>query len=250
MADLNFLNAGEPAPEVVPAIDPAPEPVVAPLADTVAEPVTPEQQPAPVAEKPTVPEGYIPLAAVLDTRDQLKAEKEARRRLEEQLQQYQQPAPSPDDEGYVDWQAQQTQNAILSTRLDISEDMAREKFGDTTVDQAKDWAVKRFAESPAFQQEVLSQRNPYGYAVAQYQKQQSFEKLGNDGSEIEAFLAWKAAQGATTTQPAVADPAAATPEQPAMPPRSIASAPSAGGGVAHVPQGPGIAYAGLFGQGN
>lgn len=252
MDTLDFLNPAEAGPEDVPGAVEAPAntaPVETPP-EVVNEPApAPIPSPEPAA-KPAIPEGYVPLAAVLDTRDQLKAERDRTKALEDQLRQFQQPAPSPDDEGYVDLRLDQTQQAVLSAKLDMSEEMTREKFGNETVDAVRDWAVKRFAEDPSFHQQVLSQRNPYGFAVAQYQRTQALDKLGAtvDPSKIEAFLAWQAAQ-TPDTQSAAAPVAAATPqEQAPIPVRSIASAPSAGGGAAHVPAGPGVAYAGLFGQ--
>lgn len=252
MDKLDFLNAGEPAPIDVPA-----EPVSEPVAVTEPAP-TPEPEPQAVATpepapepKPTVPEGYIPLAAVMDDRDKRKEAERRAKELEEKLQQYQQQSQAPDrdldPEGYQAFQAQQTQNAILSTRLDISEEMAREKHGNEVVDAAKEWALNRFNENPAFQAEVLAQRNPYGYAVQAYQRHQAMNKLG-DVSEVEAFLAWKAAQANAGTQPLAPAPAAAPViEQPAIPTRSIASATNAGGGVSHTPSGPGTAFGSAFG---
>lgn len=257
MDTLDFLNAGQPAPEDAPVTEApaadAPNDAVA-TPEVVDAPVVPDQQQvAPqVAEKPSIPDGYIPIGVMLDTRDQLKAERDRAKALEEQLRQFQQPAPTPDDEQYADFRFSQTEQAVLSTKLDISEEMTREKFGDETVDAVKDWAVKRFAEDPSFHQQVLSQRNPYGFAVAQYQRSQALDKLGAaaDPSKIEAFLAWQAAQQAGTQPVATAPAAAAIPQEtPAIPPRSIASAPGAGGGAAHVPTGPGEGYAAVFGQG-
>lgn len=222
----------------------ADEPVaVGPVVETVEVPVIAEVPAEIVPEKTVAPEGYVPLATVLDTRDKLKEERQARQKLEEQLRVYQAPPPSPDDPDYVSHQLQQTQMAVASARLDMSEDNARDKFGDETVDAAKEWALQRFSENPAFQAEVLGQRNPYGYAVQQFQRQQALGKLG-DPSEVEGYLAWKAAQAGQAAAPA------AVPETPAIPSRSLASAPGAGGGVDHAPTGPGVGYAALFGSKN
>ena len=252
--DLEFLDGADaPEPKVVPEA-PAAAPAEAPAEETAEQKETrqrdehgrfkakeevplaptPEAQPE-VLATPTpqaAPEGYVPLAALLETRDKLKA-------LEAQMPKPQAtptpsigPAPDmfDDPDGYQSWQQQQIVNATLN----LSEEMTRDKFGDDLVDAAKAWATQEMQTRPGFAQEVLSQRNPYGYAVKQYQKQQSLTQLGDDPKEIEAFLAWKQAQSA---QPGAPVP---TP-QPERPPQSIASAPSAGG-MQHQAVGPGVAF--------
>lgn len=242
---LEFLDAPQGASEDVrpePVVDPAPEAVSAP------EPVA-ETPPAPAAEpevKPVVPEGYVPLAVVLDTRDKLR---DAEARLATFTQQQAAPkAPDPDEDpvAFQGFQIEQAHNAVLNARLDMSEDLAREKHGEATVDAARDWALQQFQQKPSYRDEVLSQRNPWGYVVKEFERTQALSKLG-DTSEVDAFLAWKAAQGqvSATTTP-IAAPAADPP--PVIPSRSLASAPSAGGGAAHTPSGPGLGYATLFGS--
>lgn len=204
--------------------------------EEAAAPVAPT--PAPVPETiaaPTpasTPEGYVPLAALL-------AERDKRTALEAQMPKPQ-AAPSPsigpapdmfeDPEGYRAWNQQQ----IANVQLNISEEMTRDKFGDELVDAAKAWATEQFQSRPGFAQEVLSQRNPYGYAVKAYQKAQSLSQLGDDPEEIKAFLAWKQAQSAQPAAPVAQPP-------PERPPQSIAAAPSAGG-LQHTAVGPGVAF--------
>ncbi len=194
------------APE---AVEPAP----------VAEPVA--EEPAalpPVAPEPAKPEpGFVPLAALLDERDRKK-------QLEAELARYQaQQAPAEpldvyDPEQMAAWQQQQ----VISAKLDVSEDVTRDKFGDELVDKARDWALQRFAANPAYQAEVLSQRNPWKYVVEQFQRDQIAQQVSV--SDFEQFKAWQAAQAAAAQQPQAA-PAAPTFVQP---PVSLASAPSAG----------------------
>jgi hypothetical protein len=252
MGNLDFLNAPEGASDDVHVEDvaPAPEPQPEPQAEAPAPEPAPEPAPAPapVAEaKPDVPQGHVPLSAMLD-------EREKRKELERQLQEFQRqqqapkaPDPDEDPEGFNQFQISQAQLAVTSARLDMSEELAREKHGNEIVDSARDWALAKFQQNPAFQNEVLSQRNPWGYAVQQYQRDQALGKLG-DASEVDAFLAWKAAQSASpTTQPAA--PAADPSPAPSMPTRSLASAPSAGGPSSPAEAaGPGAAYGSIFGQ--
>jgi hypothetical protein len=250
MDKLEFLDGAEAPNEEVVSAEAAP-------AETVAEekperprgpdgkfapkekaeaPVSPAPEPAPTAEPPQE-QPMVPLAALHETRDKV-------RDLEARLaaMQPKQPAPQPalgpapdmfeDPDAYQAWQQQQIVNATLN----LSEEITREKYGDELVDAAKTWATEQFQTRPGFAQEVLSQRNPYGYAVKQYQKQQSLSQLGDDPTEIQAYLAWKQAQQA---QPVAASAAATPPPQ--RPPQSIASAPSAGGLQAQA-VGPGVAF--------
>lgn len=189
----------EPEAETPEAVEPAP--VVPP----VAEPAKPEP-------------GFVPLAAVLDERDRRKQlEAELARRDAERA------PPEPLDVYDPEQMAAFQQQQVINTKLDISEDMTRDKFGDELVDQARDWALQRFSANPAYQAEVLRQRNPWKYVVEQYQRDQIASQVSMD--DFQQFQAWKAAQGQLAQQTA-APLAADTPS--VQPPRSLASAPSAG----------------------
>lgn len=258
MDKLEFLDGAEApneevqpeakAPEAAPAepaTEAAPERARGPHGRFVAK-----EAPAPVAATPeapaasTVPEPapeqpMVPLAALHETRDKVRDLEAQLAALKPKAQPQPQVPQAPPDvfedpDGFSQWQQQQ----IANVRLNISEEMARDKFGDELVDAARDWATAQFQANPAFAQEVLSQRHPYAYAVKVYQKQQSLSQLGDDPTEIQAFLAWKQAQSA---QPA----AQAAQPQPA-PPKSIAAAPSAGG-VQHTAVGPGVAFDNMIG---
>ncbi|MCA0358726.1 MAG: hypothetical protein LCH78_18080 [Proteobacteria bacterium] len=194
-----------------------------------------QPQAQPVAEQPALepakPEAQtVPLNVVKELRAEIRALK-------------QQPQPQPQDYYPEELTPEEhVERATLNTRLDISEDMARDKFGDEIVDQARDWALEKFQNNPAYKTEVLSQRNPYRYIVEAYKADQRAARL-NDlaDDDIEAFLAWKSGQQA----PQQAAPAA--PPQQSAPPRSLASAPAAGGGKpGEQPVGPGVAFDALF----
>lgn len=188
--------------------------------------------PAPVAEAPKAPEpGHVPMAALLDERDKRKALEDRLKALESAQPAANAPELDPD-----------TQNALLQTRLNISEEMARDKFGDELVNKARDWIVQRFAENPAFQQEVLGKPNPYKFTVQEYQRHERLSAVSDD-SEWTAFQTWKAA-GGTSAAPPAPQAAAAAPvaAAPPTPPASIAAAPNAGGNVNTAPVGPGVAF--------
>ncbi len=174
--------------------------------------------------------GYIPIAALLDTRDKLKAAEARANQLEQEQAQYrasqQQPQAMPDmfddEAGYQRFIANQIHQVSLNTRLDLSEDMARGKYDDATVDQARDWVLSQNQSNPGFVQQVLSSRNPYEFAVKEHRRVQALDKL-SDPADLDQFLAWRAAQQQPAVDPAIPNQGSA------IPPRSLASAPSAGG---------------------
>lgn len=202
------------------------EPVVEAPAEPVAEPVAVEPAPEPAKPEP----GFVPFAAVLDERDKRKERDAENERLKEQLKQYQQaPAQAPpapdmfeDPDGYRAHQVGEAHRLALNVKLDLSEDMARGVHGDELVDKARDWAVQKFQQSPGYQAEVFNQRNPYNYVVAQYQRDQIASTVTPD--EFTQFMAWKQAQAGLTPAPTPTD----NPSPAKYPPRSLASAPSAG----------------------
>lgn len=239
MDKLDFLD-GSPEPIEEPRVEEvqAPEPVI----ETPVEPVAAEPHPFVAPVVPPVHEpGFVPIAAIMDERDKRKAVEEQLRALLAQQQPQQVPDPIEDPEGAFAHQQALTQQAVLNSKLDISEDLARDKHGEETVDAAKNWALQKFSQSPAYQAEVLRQRNPYAFVVKEYQKEQTLQKLGTP-DDIDGYLAWKAAQ--TQIQQQAAE---AVTSQPTVPTRSIASATSAGG-AQHIATGPGVAFGDTFGN--
>lgn len=201
----------------------AAEGVQAPVAEQ--EPVAVEQPAEPVAQEPAPPEPkpepqHVPITALLDERDKRKAmeaELERLRAAQAPQPEFTIPDMFEDPDGYSNYQQQVAQQATLNAKLDISEEMARDKFGDEEVETAKNWALQQFAARPGFQQEVLRQRNPYRFVVEQYKREQIATQVTPD--DFAQYQAWKAAQSQLQ--------APATPA-PVAPPRSLATAPSAG----------------------
>lgn len=220
-------DEAEPGAQQQPEAEPKPEP--APAAPE------PEALPAPVEPEARPEEKHVPLVAMLDERDKRKAlEAEIARR--DALAAQQQPQALPDmfedPDGFRAHQESLVYQQALGTKLDISEEMARDKFGDELVDKARDWALGMFQNRPGYQQEVFQQRNPYRYVVEQYQRDQMASQVTPD--DFAQFQAWKAAQTALQA-PQPATPAPAIPPR-TVPPRSLASAPSAGGVMTEVAQ--------------
>jgi hypothetical protein len=240
MDKLDFLDGVSPIEEALP-VEATPEPVAEAIAP---EPVTSEPTPTPVAAPvaPTPPEpGHVPIGALMDERDRRKAAEERVAQFERQQQPTRIPDPLTDPEGALNHTAAAFQSQLIDTKLNLSEVAARRFYGAEAVDAAKDWALQKFSQSPAYQNEVLSQPDPYDFAVQQYKKDQISSSVTED--DYKAFQSWKSAQAILAgTSPA----ASAAPQITATsPPRSIASEPS-GGGVTHVPLDDAAGYNALF----
>ncbi len=227
MAEPDFLNEGFPSDEPVAPIAAAPEPVSAPV--EAPTPKAPVEAPVaiPVASEAPKPDpGFIPLSALMDERDKRKS-------LEARLAQFEQAREAPkvpdvlsDPEGFQAHTVAQFQAQLVDTKLNISEAAARRHYGADKVEAAKQWALTQFEKKPSFQQEVISQADPYDYAIQQFERDSIASTVTAD--DFEQFKAWKAAQAQLSSVPASAA------SQSTDPVRSIASQPS-GGGVGHTP---------------
>ncbi len=185
--------------------------------ETQPEPVIVEPEP----EQPKPEAQHVPITALLDERDKRRTLEQELERLRASQQPTQQPsAPDmfDDPEGYASYQSAMTEQTAINTKLDISEEMARDKFGDEEVEAAKNWALSQFQSRPDFQRQVLTQRHPYKFAVEAYRREQMVSQVTPD--DFAQFKAWQAAQSQIQAQ---------TKPAPQAPPRSLASAPSAGG---------------------
>lgn len=217
MDNLDFLDSASAEDVATPA-----EPVEAPTVQQEAAPHSVEQpEGGPIRDDQgrfAPKQTQVPLSA-------LEQERTRRQAAEEQLRQYSAQREVPDvftdPEAFAAFQQEQAANIALTVKLDISEDMARSKHGEGVVDQARDWALAKYATNPAFRQEVLSHRNPYEYVVSSFKREQLFAEVTPE--DLEQFRAWKAKANPLNQQQAQAAP------QPVAPPRSIASVPNAGG---------------------
>jgi hypothetical protein len=179
----------------------------------------------------------VPLKALHETRDEVKALKQqlaAIAQPQAQPQPFQAPDVFENPEGYTAYIQTQIAQTALNDRLNVSEEMVRQSAGDEAVNAAQDWGRQMLTHNPMFAQIFYAQRNPYGFLVKEHQRFNAISQL-DDPKQLQDFLAWKATQGGQS-QPGQQ----ATSQQPA-PPRSIASATSAGG-VGHQAMGPGVAF--------
>jgi hypothetical protein len=196
-------------PKEAGAETPAPQPQTpAPTSEAV--------QPATVAEHAKPPEGFVPIGVVQELRKELQT-------FKQQAAQPPPPMPDPyeDFEAYQGWQEAQ----LTAERADWSRQLAEARHGADTVEQARAWAFERAEADPIFRQQSAMQRDPYGFAIEAWKRDQVLTRLSDPGL-IDRFLAFAGGQAAPTLQNPAA-PVAAIP-QPPTPPRSLASVPSAG----------------------
>lgn len=230
MDDDDFLAAVEADNANVRVEEPKEEP--APLELTEEAPEEPVQaetpvEPAPEPDAKPEPQS-VPITAMLDERDKRKA-------LEQELaqlrasQQQQQPQAVPDvfedPDGFAAYQDQKVQQALYQQNLRWSERTATIEHGAETVNQAKEWAVARCDADPYFNAKVAASPDPIGFAVSEWKREQIASQVTPE--DLTQFQAWKAAQA--QLQASAAPQGAAEPITPRTPPpRSLASAPSAG----------------------
>jgi hypothetical protein len=102
--------------------------------------------------------------------------------------------------------------------------------------------VRRCDEDPHFNQQMRAAEDPYEAAYQAYHREQILQTVKPD--DLAAFKAWQASAARVAEAGAVRG-SPHMPSPPATPvPRTLATAPGNGGaGVAHVPVGPGQAFA-------
>lgn len=197
------------------------EPVVETPAEPVAEPVVVETPAEPAKPEP----GFVPFAAVLDERDK---RKELQAEIERMRQA--QPAPTPqaipdmfeDPEGYTSALATTFEQKLYQQQLNMSDRFAQNQYGEELTTAAKQWAFEKCNTDPYFNAKVRESGDPVGYAVKEYQRDQIVSTVTPD--DFKQFTAWKQAQAGLTPAPTAQE----TPSPAKPPPRSLASAPSAG----------------------
>lgn len=238
--DLDFLDGQEPAETAAPVAEQPEAPPEAVLdgpqrgpdgkfvAKAPEEPQAPATPPeaAPAAQAPAEPvappPGYVPVSALQEIRKEMQALRQAQQAP---------PAPAPDPledpEGYDAHQEGQR----IALNAQWSHKLALATHGEEAVTKAQEWAATRFEQDPVFRQRSLAHPDPFGFAIAEHQREQALE-LFTDSKLLNDFRAWQAGQ-ARPAQPATAPPA---PPTPVAAPTSIIGQPSAGG-IGQVPLG-------------
>lgn len=255
MSNLDFLEGETPNESATPVeqvaetpTEPTPGPVRGPdgkfaKAETPVD-VTPAPEPAappPPTPEPRAEPGHIPITALLEERDKRKALEARIAAFEAQQQQPQPPDRYEDPDGYEAWREQQIESRLYSQRLTFSRQIAELRHTPELVAQAHEWAYAKAEADPLFNAKAQQAPDPYEFAVTEFKRDQVLSRF--EPSDYDQYLAWKASQGA----PQAPQAALAAPPQSPIPPRSLASAPAAGGlKPGEQPVGPGVAFDAVF----
>lgn len=238
MADLANSELNE-FFEQAPNAEPAPEPVEPPAPEPELQPEPePAPEPEPEPEQPRGDDGrFVPVKAVQEEREKRRALEDRIRELEgRQTQQPQTPIdPYDDPEGFRAQLIAENQVALATTKLELSDSMARQVHGSEKVDAAVAWALERAQADPAFGPRYMAQPNPIDFIVRQHDEATEIDRYRADPVAFARSVLERHNQAAPTQAAPVlpASPVAA----PAQPPKSIASAPSTQGGIGDVPLG-------------
>ena len=244
----SFLSAQEPAPADTPT-PPAPEP------QTPAEPAKPGEPPAKPGEavaKPGEPvdepdddepprearpgEVAVPRHAYEAERNRrqnwveraARAEAQAeelRKQMEALAKQQQAPPPQQQQQPgqqfqFTPWEvdpARRYQEELVNEKFERSELMMRSKHGDEIVDQLINDFAQLTAQNPTLRMQLFAQRDPFGWAHKEVERQRLLREMDGDPTAYRAKLRaeWEAEQQ-TKAPPQVQLPQNTPP--PAMPP--------------------------------
>jgi hypothetical protein len=166
------------------------EPEVEAQADIeVADPETPVE----TTDEPTVGEEgeknhSVPLATFLDMRDknkEAKAELDAMRARLADLENSKQtisasPDPLLDPRAYTEHLENTIKDRIFNERLLTSYTIAQRNHSKEDVDAAKDWAIQRSQNDPAFDQAIQTQIDPVEWVLQQHKAVKAIEEYTRD----------------------------------------------------------------------
>jgi hypothetical protein len=235
---LNFLDAEEPAAA-------APEPS-APVIEA-EKPAAPEPEPQGDGRARDPETGrFVPISALLDERDKRQAETRKREDLEAQLQRYQQPQQPEyvptDPSGIIQYALAEQQRVAFNERLNTSELMARQAFGEDVVTEAQKAFLSAVGQNPMLQQQLQGQIHPYDFVVKWHKQHKLMSEIGQDPEAWRKSEAEKIrAQVLAELQGQGVSPARSSQQ----PPPSVVGRPAAAR-AGTVPIGPGNAFDNLF----
>jgi hypothetical protein len=193
---------------------------------------------------------FIPVSALTGLRKDLetKFEREARE-LREEIARLKGAQQQPQGEQRQFTPEQEREFQAQSERLDMYEELARDRFGDEVIDEAQKWFQGLAASDPVRVNAIQSARNPYKALIEHFKSDLEREELeelrsqGFDASDPDGWVLQRAQQ-------IMAERRSAASQQPtsqtAPPPRSLVGAPSSGGGAGTVRSGPGTAFDDVF----
>lgn len=252
--DEMFADSAATTPQPEPQITPEPvqpEPVPAPTPEKTGQPraadgtFAPNEPVQPAAPAQSSDPGKQPISQAefkgyLEERDKRQKAEARAAAAEAQLQAARDSQTPSDPDPEV---AKRIQGARLDAIFSTSEKWAKKEHGEDLVTSAMAWAMERSQQNPAFAAEYLRQEHPVEWAVKQQKRDTILNQIGDDPdafirAKIAEMNAASAASPQTQAQPSqAASPqlAAPSPPQVQQPPRSIATATAAGGGVNVVP---------------
>lgn len=173
MSDLEQIVDGVEPEQETPEAEVAQEPeqVAEPEAEPKAETVEPEQK----------PEQTVPLAALLEVRQELQA-------LKSLAAPKPTPVPAPDvfedPQGYSKHMQTELRNATTQTKLEMSRFIAEREFGSDQVDSMMEY----FNQHPEQSQAFLSAPSPFHAAMEHYNSQRVAQEIGNDPAKYREGL--------------------------------------------------------------
>ena len=168
MSDLEQIVDG-----VEPEETTAAEPVVEETTDETPEVVAEPEESEPVVEPEVKPEATVPLAALLEVRQELQ-------QLKSLATPKPQPVPAPDvfedPQGYQKHMQTELRNATTQAKLEMSRFMAEEKFGKEQVDAMVEYYNQHPEKTAAF----LNAPSPFHAGMAEYNSARVAQEIGND----------------------------------------------------------------------
>lgn len=222
-----------------------------PEAEAIEEQIADEPEPegeieaAPPAAPEEKPHHSVPITAMLDEREKRQAAERRAAELEQRMRFFEQSQQRPEvpdvfenPQGFTQHVNSTVTEAMVTAHLNMSEMLARDKFGDEEVNAALE-AVK----AAGLAQHFVSQRNPYGELVKWHRQQKVAQEIGSDPE------AWRAKERAALAEQIRQEVLAELQgqQQPVRrPPASLASAPAAG--KSNTPISPGTAFDAAFGR--
>lgn len=200
-----------------------------PQPEAVAETGDNQQaEPSPALSPPPGEQKAIPESAFVQMRKDFQKKIDAlERQLNERAQSAtpkppaQEPPPPDmfdDPQGYREWTNSQFEQRLQTSRLDTSEVIARQQFGDEKIDTALE-ALKSSGDQAAWQR-ILNEKHPYGALIKWHEKHQVMSQIEEAGG-LEALIAAELAKRAPQ-QPAPGQVQEQPKPAPVTPPPSLA----------------------------
>ncbi len=143
------------------------------------EPPSPDE-----TQKPSESEAGL-IAALKVTRKELQGLKAWKSEQEQKQTQAAKPDPFEDPEGHEQWKDQQTQTALWNNKVQLSEALARQQYGDEAYDKAYEAFIEEANSNPAVANGVGTALSPAHYAYEQGMKAIERAEMGDPATFAE-----------------------------------------------------------------